>query len=426
MAPTFCNRCKDEGCGLWDELAELDASPERILERYDLKRKINRFHSPIVRKLPPDVTSTVFEFCLTDLVDHQLSPYDEMDLSFPLSLGAICNYWREIAWSTPTLWSSLVVRVSSKQDSHVINSIAQEWLSRSGQLPLSIYIRTKSVTVWLYHQISALANIVNHYSSRWSNLDLYIPRLCYQYFHGLGNGTATILKSIRFHCLDNVMDLDFPLTCPRLERVNLTLFSLSGTSIQWDNLTHLTLLFTRFRHFDATLTIIQWDNLTHLSLLSSMSTFESFLILRKTPRLAFCTISGFPSSDKEPIGAPVLTLASLRSLHLITHFAKYILNNLIAPRLEELSLPKFYIQSMDIPMEVVTSFLGRSAVHGSLRVLKLDRYPATPIPVNRVSYVSSLVEQGTVVNVLSKSDNIVQSSNSSPGMIWAVIVYQVM
>ena len=107
MAPTICNRCGDaveEGCDPREELAELDALLERIrIKRYALKRKINQHHSPIVRKLSPDVTSTIFEFCLPDFTDHQLSPYTDEDTSIPLSLGTICSYWRDIAWSTPSL-----------------------------------------------------------------------------------------------------------------------------------------------------------------------------------------------------------------------------------------------------------------------------------------------------------------------------------
>ena len=76
MAPSFCNRCGDsfeEGCDPREELSELDALMERLkLKRYDLKRKINRYYSPIVRQLPPDVTSTIFEFCLPDFTDHQM------------------------------------------------------------------------------------------------------------------------------------------------------------------------------------------------------------------------------------------------------------------------------------------------------------------------------------------------------------------
>src|SRR5882762_3950815 len=121
---------------------------------------------------PPDVMSTIFEFCLPDFADHQLYPYPKEDLSIPLSLGAICSYWRDIAWSTPSLWSSLVVRVTEKDGSH----IAQEWLSRSGQLPLSIRIRICSnIRVFnyrlyrAYEAVSALAPIINQYSTRWSD-----------------------------------------------------------------------------------------------------------------------------------------------------------------------------------------------------------------------------------------------------------------
>jgi hypothetical protein len=390
MALTFCEDAVEEGC---DELAELDALPERLrLERYDLKRKINRFHSAIVRQLPPDVTSTIFEFCLPDFADHQLSPFTKED-SVPLSLGAICSYWREIAWSTPSLWSSLVVRVSSKHDSHIVTGIAQEWLARSGQLPLSICILAKPA----YNQFSALADIINQYSSRWSNLDLYMPQRYYQCLHA----SAPILKSIRFHCSGfDGRTLDFPLTCPRLERAHLSSFQVDVTNIQWDNLTHLTLL--------------------------SMSIINTFLILRKTPRLVFCKISGSHSRYGDPIGASVLTLASLRSLQLITIFAKDFLNNLIAPHLEEFSLPKYYNPSMEVSMEVITSFLKRSAVHGPLHVLKLDRYPATRIPRNRISYVSSLVEQGVTVNVLSESEDILQPFlHSHKPEMWAIQCYRV-
>ena len=142
MAPTFCNRCGDaveEGGDPKDELAELVAFLELLrLKRYVLKRKINQFHSPVVRQLPPDVTSTIFEFCLPDFTDHPLTPYIKENLSLPLSLGAICSYWRDIAWSTPILWSTLVVCDPSKHNSHVVTGLAREWLTRSGQLPLSI------------------------------------------------------------------------------------------------------------------------------------------------------------------------------------------------------------------------------------------------------------------------------------------------
>ena len=490
MAPTFCNCCGDaleEGRDPREELAELDALLERIkLKRYDLKRKINRLHSPIVRRLPPDVTSTIFEFCLPfiNFSDYQVLAFIGEDISFPLSLGAICTYWRDIAWSTPSLWSSLVIRVKIRHDPRIIADLAQEWLARSGQLPLSI--RIFALNNNNDKRVSALAVIINQYSTRWIDLDFCIPSDCYQHFHAIDNHAPT-LKFIRFRCslTADVMSLNFRLTCPRLERASLANVPMKGSNIQWDNLTHLTL--------------------------DSMSIIDSFLILRKTPQLVFCKVSNTSSFGRRNIGALVLT--SLRSLHLPISFAEHFLNNIIAPHLEELSLPYY----RNLSMEVITSFLGRSAcllrslymdfrsfrphfemfmnffqsmntlsiisitetaTHfdnttpedydqrrnilqlvakvlssqstsphqgflpnlkileytGMLRIpsgnlddryslppagdnavhalhsFKLDLHPVTRIPKNMMSYFSSLEERGVTVNVLSNSEDILQSS----------------
>ena len=332
MAPTFCSRCGDvvaveepEICDPRDELAELDALLECLnLKRYNLKRKINQLQSSIVRQLPPDIMSTIFESCLPDFTDHQLTPAGDVDLSIPLSLGAICSYWRDIAWSTPTLWSSLAVRVTKKHNPHIVASIAHEWLFRSGQLPLSVRICSKLND---HKTVPALANIINRYSSRWSDLDLYIPESYYQHFRATHNH-APILRSIRFNCSAYASMKNFQLTCPRLERAVISYIYLDGINIQWDNLTHLTL--------------------------HSMRIDDSFLILRNTPRLVFCKVSGYSPTFGKSIG--IVALSSLKSLQLMTDVGDY-LSNLITPHLEEFSL-----RDCNIPSIVsITSFLQRSA-----------------------------------------------------------------
>ena len=444
------------------------------LKRYDLKGKINRFHSPIVRHLPPDVMSIIFEFCLPYFSDHydQFLAFISEDFSFPLSLGAVCSYWRDIAWSMPSLWSSLVVRVTSKHDPRIIAGVAQEWLARSGQLPLSIHILAHN-----NKPVSSLSDIIKRYSTRWSHLDLCMPPDYYQHIQAIDNH-APALKSIRFHSFDDEMSLNFQLTCPRLERATLEKLSMNGSNIQCDNLTHLTL--------------------------QSMSTNDVLLILRKTPRLVFCKVSCcyYTRYIEQNIGAFVLS--SLRSLHLPVDHAEDILNNMIAPHLEELNYPSYY----DPLMQVITSFLRRSAcslrsfsmafiifprhfescmiffrsinilsitslnyslenhdgwnilqlvakvlssqstslqqeflpnlkileytgklrvpagnldapytlppadnaVRGPLHLLKLDLHPITRIPKRMMSYLSSLEERGVTVNVLSDSEDILQSS----------------
>ena len=116
---------------------------------------------------------------------------------------------------------------------------------------------------------------------------------------------------------------------------------------------------------------IQWDNLTHLTL-HSMSITDSFLILRKTPRLVFCKVLD-TGHRRQNIGAHTPVLTSLRSLHLLTSYCEDFLNNIIAPRLEELSLPDYYYNPS---MDVITSFLRRSAC--SLRSFSMDFHSFLP------------------------------------------------
>ena len=175
-----------------------------------------------------------------------------------------------------------------------------------------------------------------------------------------------MLKSIRFVSSYNARNLKFQLTCPRLERASLTYFPLYGTNIQWDNLTHLTLY--------------------------SISINDSFFILRKTPRLVICKVSGDGPRYTEPSIGP-LVLTSLRSLQLITDSTPDYLNNLIAPHLEEFSLPNYYNPSM----EVITSFLRRSAC--SLRSFTVTFSTFPPYFEGFISLVQSLPSLNTLLMI---------------------------
>ena len=496
MAPTLCSRCGDaveEDCDPRDELAELEDLLDRLTrKRYDLKRKVNQL-CPILCKLPPDVMSIIFEFCLPYFADNHTFAFSKDDTTIPLSLGAICRYWRDIAWSTPSLWSSLLVCIPTN-DSRMAVGLAQEWLERSGQLPLTIRIISMSEGGGA---ILAVADIVNQYSARWFKLDLSISDYSFHHFQPIDNH-APMLKSIRFYCAGDEMTFNFqqefqPLTCPCLEKATLSFFP---RGIEFDNLTHLTIV--------------------------SMSIFDSLLILRMTPRLVFCEISGFSQEERDP-NPGAIVLPSLRSLRLpIIGFEEDFLNlnSLITPHLEEFRLPTYF----DSSMEIITSFVRRSAcslcsltmifstsrpyfdrfmsllqsmpsldtlsllsitttawrntrtidedfeprnilqlvakvlssqstspdsqqgqqrflpnlkileytgelflrpgnysdlyplppadnaIRGPFHLLNLNLYPVTRAPKNLISYVSSLKERGVATNVLSKSEDILQSS----------------
>ena len=105
-------------------------------------------------------------------------------------------------------------------------AIVQEWLSRSGQLPLSIRVLSYlNVSYATGQAVLALADIIDRYSTRWSDFDLCVPHYFYQSFHATDNH-APILKSIHFHGQRTSRTYNFQLTCPRLERATFLYFSM--------------------------------------------------------------------------------------------------------------------------------------------------------------------------------------------------------
>lgn len=58
----------------------------------------------------------------------------ESELRFPLTLGAICRAWRQIAWSTPTLWTFMCLKISHVKQLSPTTKLVEIWISRSGRL----------------------------------------------------------------------------------------------------------------------------------------------------------------------------------------------------------------------------------------------------------------------------------------------------
>ncbi|PPQ95597.1 hypothetical protein CVT26_008627 [Gymnopilus dilepis] len=104
----------------------------------------------------------------------------------PLTLGKICRRWRYIAWSTPELWTELTMdSLHSTSETHI--ELAEEWLGRSGSLPLSIkYSSYQKGTgdideepieadseMLAYSQ--RMLKVLSRCSDRWHTLSLVLP-----------------------------------------------------------------------------------------------------------------------------------------------------------------------------------------------------------------------------------------------------------
>jgi len=172
-----CDFCR-EFEQLQDQINGVTQHLNRLLEkRYQLKKRITLHHrNKIMQKIPPEVLSNIFQFFVSsDSDSEQCKPHS------PLILGAICGRWRTIAWSTPRLWDSISINFNTSSLGDKLQ-LAREWLSRSGQLPLSISITAgigRDVPPLPVPLLSAMIDVINGYAHRWRVLDTL---QCYRSF----------------------------------------------------------------------------------------------------------------------------------------------------------------------------------------------------------------------------------------------------
>ncbi|KAF8161777.1 hypothetical protein K438DRAFT_1859426 [Mycena galopus ATCC 62051] len=187
-------------------LAELDtqiAEHRRELRELEeartaVERELHAIPFPVL-KLPAEITAEIFTHCLPWFI--HLDPDEAIDESpdiAPRVFTRVCRTWRDIALTTPRLWSTLAMIFESIPPQAISNPRSVEgfidrWLARAGQCPLSLVFRDEGLEVELVHQV--LGNVLRRYSHRLHYLELYIaegPLLQL----GLGSLTFPLLESV--------------------------------------------------------------------------------------------------------------------------------------------------------------------------------------------------------------------------------------
>jgi F-box-like len=278
-----------------------------VRQRVPLKRKINARFSPVLQ-LPVEITSEIFMTCFPP------NAWELWGSKTPLDLGKVCSTWRDIAWSMPWLWNTVSLSVPHLSPTHT--EMLDEWLFRSGQLPLSIRLKVKfgfdskacSAGVYPSPMLCAM-DAIARFSTRLRNVDLCIPDLL-----------CDRLSSI-FHA------------APLLHDIKLKGFYPKTVALPVSQLTRLRL---------------------------NPTTFEECLeVLASSPQLIYCTFEEILCSDvrnPSPILAP-----SLESLEVIssTHIAlSELLDNLLIPAARELA---FHVTGNIFPDWSFISLIARSS-----------------------------------------------------------------
>ncbi|TDL25754.1 hypothetical protein BD410DRAFT_606722 [Rickenella mellea] len=230
-----------------------------------------------VGRLPPELWSNIFLDCL---------PFHPSfaALKAPLLLTHVCRHWRDVALSTPTLWSniSLTGGIESITDTTLIRF--DMWLERSRSCPLSIDLPTitdYACCIRDADKLDIVCGIILHLAANGHRLKRLL-RIGSQY---VTNSDTLQLSAMpwleELHLCDfsvtrSNRSQDFPIT--RLPE-NLRTLTLQGMPL------HLT-------------TLPSMPRLCHLDLLESdvpehMSTQKCLSVLAQLPTLETCGLSLF-------------------------------------------------------------------------------------------------------------------------------------
>jgi hypothetical protein len=119
-----------------------------------------------LRLLPAELLGRIFMSCIDERFPLPCIA------SAPLLLCRIDRSCRQVALSTPSLWSSIRVQLPPKISMECMTAGVQTWLNRSGALPLSIRIDSHPI----YPIPDDFFSIFIPSFPRWSHLKWHIPR----------------------------------------------------------------------------------------------------------------------------------------------------------------------------------------------------------------------------------------------------------
>jgi len=318
---------------------ELEIRIEEIhIRRRALRTVMNANHDHLIHRFPPEIASHIF---------IQYSPpsdcFDKKDKSSPLYLGAVCHKWRQLAWATPQLWSSLSVQFQHNRE-YPSQCIAA-WLERSASLPLTIkfHANPRGDESNGHHEV---INILNQHSARWHDMYFDLPshdlrRLC-------GSSQGNILRRLVLRHPFSPFTREF------------STFSMKSKPSPTD----LTL-----RSVDLPYVDIVWNNLTVASICRTRAD-ECVELIRRAPLLETLTLREVDSSSSIfPFPNTRIVRPHLRSLETSLLREEIV----VAEILDSVCLPSLeqWVHDQSLcPMHNMVSFMG--CLSSGLKIFKFS------------------------------------------------------
>jgi len=142
-----CSPCK-ENAAIEHQIKQLEEEIAKLkAKQKPLGTAMNAIHDPFIHKFPPEIGSRILHLSLPSLDNGEHQPKaihrpGSAVWAAPLKLGSVCRKWRQLAWATPDLWTTLYIGIKPSMIHSTAESLPgllHEWLARSGALLLTVY-----------------------------------------------------------------------------------------------------------------------------------------------------------------------------------------------------------------------------------------------------------------------------------------------
>ena len=316
---------------------------------------MNANHDPFVLKLPPEIASYIFLLSMEERDTREIPSRGDC-LPTPFCLGAVCSGWRQLARSTPALWTMLAFTLPDSKIMEDLPHLVADWLERSGGLPLTLHVSLSTT----YHNPpldighALVIDALNQHSRRWCDVKFnlpsdYIARLCC-------NSPPEQLRDLS---IDEGAD-NLPLTFRMNARPSPTKFKIWGLLLEAVD--------------------VAWDNLVHLDL--NCTTLDGILqVIRDAPLLEICSLRFIsPPIDDFRIPEIIIRHPYLQTFQLVvleqTGVFYKLINSLELPSLESWSVDFVELEESMV-LGIMTSFLKRSGCR--LKTLNMEQHHAPAV-----------------------------------------------
>ena len=270
-------------------------------------------------------------------------------LTTPLMLGKICRLWRHIVLDSPRLWNVIFLDLRRKPQVYKTQlELLESWLSRSGDLLLSIYLDELEggPAGWVENPPVEVFDLLAGYSHRWLHVSTFLVGPCWEGLEKLPLPSLTTL-AVRppgnAHSATGLTEAIWRISyAPSLRSAYFVMFDKVGMELPTHQLTEITM--------------------------KSCTWQDCLSLLASAPNVVHCTLLDLRSHFSDDHHA-VIALPYLSSLTVGCQVGVLVLRSIMTPALSQMQA----IWSTNLYPESfasVKTFLSRSSC--SLRELSFD------------------------------------------------------